>query len=389
MSGQDEPLRTQFFNDALDQLSEAEELVLNLEHHGYDEDSIHTLFRTFHTLKGNSNMVGEGEINQLTHAIESSLESVRKGKESLSSDLIQTTLEAIDLLSMVCQAGDSASYAERINAMTAAVSGDASGDGSASGKGAVSDAAAEAGAGENDREARRNPSPRDAAQETDRQIRLDEEPAPAAGGDFERWRPLLLRFYRIKEVAERLGHAEEDTEEVLMDLGMECIELRSTAEDYGATVERLAAYLEKFSATLYREQIPYNKISYELLYLLLEDLEGLLMRKLGEEGAIREFTVTSIDELRSIPEKLKESSALNVIEIALPEHELFRQKDGMEVFGAISRAAPGRVVCVNAGSGLYQKATALLDEMLEGFIQITGSVEEGLYQLMRAEDKAQ
>jgi hypothetical protein len=44
------------------------------------------------------------------------------------------------------------------------------------------------------------------------------------------------------------------------------------------------------------------------------------------------------------------------------------------------------VVFVNSGSGVYQKATALLDEMLEGFVRVSGSVEEGLYQLIRAED---
>jgi hypothetical protein len=191
----------------------------------------------------------------------------------------------------------------------------------------------------------------------------------------------------VKEIADTMAEGAEDHEDMLMELGMESIELRSQAGELGGTVERLCAYLEKFSATLTREQIPYNKISYELLFFLLEDLEGLFMRRMREEGVIREFAVTSLEELRSLQSSLESSSALNVIEIALPEQQMFREKNGLELFNALERAAPGRVVCVNAGSGVYQKATALLDEMLDGFIRISGSVEEGLYQLMRAEDK--
>jgi hypothetical protein len=287
-------------------------------------------------------------------------------------------LEAIDLLSNVCQAEDSAGYATALREMTANLSGGEAESGEGSPTASPSDVSVRAGSSAESKPARGAVAPSPAS------ITLDDEPQSGTGPDFERWRPLLLRFYRVKELSERLAREEE--EDLLMELGMESIELRSEAGEYGASVERLCAYTEKFTATLSREQIPYNRISYELLYLLLGDLEGLLIRRLQEAGAIREFVITSLEELREVSRALEHSTALNVIEIALPEDNLFREKDGLELFSELDRAAPGRVICVNAGSGVYKKATALLDEMLDGFVRIANSVEEGLYQLMRAED---
>jgi HPt (histidine-containing phosphotransfer) domain-containing protein len=422
MSGEEGTLRRQFFTDAAEQLGEAEELVLYLESNGYDEDTLHSLFRLFHTLKGNSNMIGEHAINQLTHALESQLDKVRKGREALSDELIQRTFEAIDLLSAVSQAEDSSPYTEQLGNLTAIFTGEgqaaaggsserqspARQQSSGAGQGAAgrqssaggqafsrsqSSADGKGPAGRKPSGAGKSPdrSPhtadKPAQEEETARIRLDEEP-PAAGAeaDFEQWRPLLARFYRVKELAEAIRKGEGEADELLMELGMAGIELRSEAAELGASLERLCAYLEKFLATVSREQIPYNRISYELLFLLLDDLEGMIMRALREEGALREFTVTSLKEMEKLEEHVGASKALNIVEVALPEQQLFRAKHGLEQFSAVYNAAPGRVVFVNSGSGVYQKATALLDEMLEGFVRVSGSVEEGLYQLIRAED---
>src|SRR6056297_2146322 len=114
--GQDTSLRAQFFQEALDILSNAEEIVLQLEQHGTDQEQVHSLFRLFHTLKGNSNMVGEEEINALTHVLESEYDQVRTGKRLLDENLLQLTFEVIDTLTAIAQEGDSRDYIQQLQA---------------------------------------------------------------------------------------------------------------------------------------------------------------------------------------------------------------------------------------------------------------------------------
>src|SRR6056297_845409 len=114
--GQDTSLRAQFFQEALDILSNAEEIVLQLEQHGTDQEQVHSLFRLLHTLQGNSNIVGEEEINALTHALESEYDQVRTGKRALDENLLQLTFEVIDTLTAVAQEGDSQDYIQQMQA---------------------------------------------------------------------------------------------------------------------------------------------------------------------------------------------------------------------------------------------------------------------------------
>src|SRR6056297_4311893 len=113
---EDTSLQSQFFQESLDILSNAEEIVLHLEQHGFDQEQVHSLFRLFHTLKGNSNMVGEEEINALTHALESEYDQVRTGKRPLDEKLLQLTFEVIDILTAIAQEGDSQDYIEQMQA---------------------------------------------------------------------------------------------------------------------------------------------------------------------------------------------------------------------------------------------------------------------------------
>src|SRR6056297_2273483 len=113
---EDTSLQSQFFQESLDILSNAEEIVLHLEQHGFDQEQVHSLFRLFHTLKGNSNMVGEEEINSLTHALESEFDQVRTGKRALNENLLQLTFEVIDTLTAVAQEGDSQDYIQQMQA---------------------------------------------------------------------------------------------------------------------------------------------------------------------------------------------------------------------------------------------------------------------------------
>lgn len=88
-------------------LAEADAALLVLEQSQHDgtaagpmeRDSIATLFRAVHTIKGMAAAMGYRAVEQVSHALESTLEHARSGSVSLSSELIGLLFEATDVLS--------------------------------------------------------------------------------------------------------------------------------------------------------------------------------------------------------------------------------------------------------------------------------------------------
>lgn len=75
-----------------------EEGTLRLEKNPKDAELLHELFRAAHTLKGNSRMMGFGEIAEVAHKLEDLLEKMRQGKVTLNSTIINFILEAADTM---------------------------------------------------------------------------------------------------------------------------------------------------------------------------------------------------------------------------------------------------------------------------------------------------
>jgi len=295
--GQDTSLRAQFFQEALDILSNAEEIVLQLEQHGIDQEQVHSLFRLFHTLKGNSNMVGEEEINALTHVLESEYDQVRTGRRPLDENLLQLTFEVIDTLTAVAQEGDSRDYIQQLQAKAQELKN-------------ISGTAAAPQTGE---QTKRTTSATEAAHRQEQSHTSEKQTSgslSASGSQalgsqarrveksfqnvievgFSLWKPVLHSFFKAEELAFRLPTAQDDLPDLQMDLGMEVIELRSLIEgdaaDTFAPLSRIAVYLEKLTATLAREQLAYNEISYELLYVLHDDFKRSMWEHLYFSGAL-------------------------------------------------------------------------------------------------------
>jgi two-component system chemotaxis sensor kinase CheA len=72
-------LVSDFVSEAMELLQKAETRIMELEE-SYDAEKIHSLFRAFHTIKGNSGMVGFSVIQELSHKAEEILDSVRSGE---------------------------------------------------------------------------------------------------------------------------------------------------------------------------------------------------------------------------------------------------------------------------------------------------------------------
>lgn len=95
----DAELLALFVAEALDHLGTIESSVLALEASPDDPEAINTVFRPFHTIKGNAAALGIQDIEELAHAVEDLLDQVRNGERRVGSAEAELILAAVDLLS--------------------------------------------------------------------------------------------------------------------------------------------------------------------------------------------------------------------------------------------------------------------------------------------------
>lgn len=89
-------LRETFKEEAYELLSELEAALLDLEKAPDDQELISRVFRAMHTIKGSGSTCEFSDIASFTHELETVLDSVRKGKLSVTKELIDLTLSARD-----------------------------------------------------------------------------------------------------------------------------------------------------------------------------------------------------------------------------------------------------------------------------------------------------
>jgi two-component system, chemotaxis family, sensor kinase CheA len=91
-----------FMAEADEHLQSLDEGLVRLEREGEDPDLVQALFRSAHTLKGSSGMIGHKRMVELTHAMETAMDCVRKGQIKVTPPLIDVCLEAVDVLRALC-----------------------------------------------------------------------------------------------------------------------------------------------------------------------------------------------------------------------------------------------------------------------------------------------
>ncbi|MCL5256783.1 MAG: chemotaxis protein CheA [Chloroflexi bacterium] len=87
-----------FLEEAEEQLQLLDEDLIKLESDGANPDLLQEIFRAAHTLKGSSATIGHQRMAQLTHAMETVLDKLRKGTVSVETQIINTLLESLDAL---------------------------------------------------------------------------------------------------------------------------------------------------------------------------------------------------------------------------------------------------------------------------------------------------
>jgi two-component system chemotaxis sensor kinase CheA len=103
--------------EAEELLSEIEQTALALGEGGPDPESVHRLFRAFHTIKGSGGMFGFTAVVAFTHHMESLLDAVRAGKVGVSKELIDLVLDARDRIQSLLGGGPEAQADEAANVL--------------------------------------------------------------------------------------------------------------------------------------------------------------------------------------------------------------------------------------------------------------------------------
>ena len=90
--------RQLFIEEAKEHIDTLTKSMLILEKEPQNQEVVNMLFRSAHTLKGSSGMMGFKDFQELTHAMEDAFDDMRKGGKP-SCDLISLLLECVDALS--------------------------------------------------------------------------------------------------------------------------------------------------------------------------------------------------------------------------------------------------------------------------------------------------
>ena len=92
-----------FITESKDNISRAEQAILKLETNPDDKESINSVFRMFHTLKGTSSFLGLNFLSEFAHKAESLLSKIRDGIIKLNQYHIEISLKAIDLIKEILE----------------------------------------------------------------------------------------------------------------------------------------------------------------------------------------------------------------------------------------------------------------------------------------------
>lgn len=77
-----------FIHESREQITELNNSLLSLESNPEDAEAMDAIFRTAHTLKGNSAAMGYDDASTLAHALEDLLDEVRQGRIEITPELM-------------------------------------------------------------------------------------------------------------------------------------------------------------------------------------------------------------------------------------------------------------------------------------------------------------
>lgn len=95
---EDSEIFLEFLSEVLDHLEDAESNILSIDEQACDYEVINAIFRSIHSIKGSAGFLGLTDMQGLSHELEALLDKARKGEISISQEIIDISLSAIDAL---------------------------------------------------------------------------------------------------------------------------------------------------------------------------------------------------------------------------------------------------------------------------------------------------
>jgi two-component system chemotaxis sensor kinase CheA len=92
-----------FVVESLEALESIEVGLIDFEQNPEATESINTIFRSFHTIKGVSGFLGLDRINKLAHHSENLLDKIRSNEINIDEDVTDAILNSVDLLKQLIQ----------------------------------------------------------------------------------------------------------------------------------------------------------------------------------------------------------------------------------------------------------------------------------------------
>jgi two-component system chemotaxis sensor kinase CheA len=138
-----------FIQEAEDLLAEIEACALQLQEDFSSTETIHQLFRAFHTIKGSGSMFGFDAVASFTHHVETLLDQVREGQVPVSEELCRIIMESGDQIKALFKASQGGAAADkveqakllaRVHKLSATASGQAPGQAHGQGAGKAAEA---------------------------------------------------------------------------------------------------------------------------------------------------------------------------------------------------------------------------------------------------------
>lgn len=87
-----------FFEESFEGLDAMEMGLLGMQEGSPDAETINTIFRAAHSIKGGAGTFGFSRVSEFTHGLETLLDQMRNGERDVSQRAINTLLQAVDVL---------------------------------------------------------------------------------------------------------------------------------------------------------------------------------------------------------------------------------------------------------------------------------------------------
>tara|TARA_Y100001956_G_scaffold82779_1_gene105549 strand:- start:782 stop:2851 length:2070 start_codon:yes stop_codon:yes gene_type:complete len=104
-----EQLRKMFYEECRENLEVLEDVLLNLDPSQIDEESINTIFRAAHSIKGGAATFNLLDISEFTHSVEAYLDLVRNGERQLTLETVDLLLKSGDCIQSMLESHESGS----------------------------------------------------------------------------------------------------------------------------------------------------------------------------------------------------------------------------------------------------------------------------------------